>query len=65
MPSKANAKVEIPDKPTLSVQEFRKIVPMGEDQTYRALASGEIPAVRIGRSWRVLTEPLRRMLGVV
>ncbi len=63
MPPKAKAKIEIPDKPTLSVQEFRKIVPMGEDQTYAALKNGDIPATRIGHTWHILTGPLRRMLG--
>lgn len=60
----SKGKVEIPDKPTLSVQELRKIVPMGEDQAYAALHNGDIPAIRIGKSWRVLTEPLKKKLGV-
>ncbi len=60
----AKGKIEIPDKPTLSVREFRKIVPMGEDQAYAALHNGDIPAIRIGRSWHILTEPLKKKFGV-
>ena len=59
-----DAAVKIPDKPTLTVREYREIIPTGKSQAYEALANGDIPAMRIGRSWHILTGPLKKKLGV-
>jgi len=55
----------IPDTPTITVAQYREIVPMGENQTYSALAKGDIPAVRMGRVWHILTAPLKKKFGIV
>lgn len=42
---------EYPD--ILTVNEVRQILFIGKDKAYRMLQSGEIPAVKIGRDWRI------------
>ena len=60
----AKAAIKIPDKPKITVREYREIFETGENQTYEALHSGDIQAVRVGRSWHILTGPLKRKYGV-
>lgn len=60
-------RVQLPDpevQPTMTVQAAAAALRIGQVQAYRAVASGELPAFRIGRSWRVPTAELRRMLGL-
>ena len=59
-----NAATKILDKPTITVREYREIIPTGENQVYEALHRGDLPGMRIGRSWHILTGPLKKKLGV-
>jgi excisionase family DNA binding protein len=57
--------MEVPrseDKPVLSIEETRRILGLGRSSAYNAVASGEIPTIRIGRLVKVPTAGLRRML---
>ena len=47
---------------TLSIDDTAKELGIGRNQTYEAARRGEIPAIRIGKRWLVLREPLKRML---
>lgn len=49
---------------TLSVDEAAFCLSMSRNQAYKAVKEGDIPSQRFGRSIRVLTAPLRRMLGL-
>lgn len=51
------------DRPTLSVEEAGQILGLSKDSAYKAVARGEIPALRLGRKLRVPTEQLHRMLA--
>lgn len=48
--------------PTISVTDAAKLLGIGRNQAYRAAATGELPAVRLGGRILILTAPLRRML---
>ena len=48
---------------TQSVDDAAKALGIGRNQAYEAVRRGEIPAIRIGKRWLVLREPLKRMLG--
>lgn len=50
--------------PTLTVEQAAKLLGVGRNQTYEAVARGELPAMRIGRRWVIPTVRLLRLLGV-
>jgi len=50
---------------TMSVDEAAFCLSMSRNQAYKAVKDGDIPSQRFGRSIRVLSAPLRRMLGLV
>jgi excisionase family DNA binding protein len=50
--------------PTLTVEQAAKLLGVGRNQTYEAVAKGELPAMRIGRRWVIPTVRLLRLLGV-
>ncbi|MGH8906199.1 MAG: helix-turn-helix domain-containing protein [Egibacteraceae bacterium] len=54
--------VDLP--PTLTVEQAAKLLGVERNAAYEAVASGELPALRIGRRWVVLTVPFLRLLGV-
>lgn len=54
----------LPDRPTLTVAEVAELLDVTEDALYRAVQRGEIPAIRIGRIWRIPTARLADMLGM-
>ena len=58
------SKVEIPDAPTVSVEEAGRVLGLGRSKSYEAARSGEIPVLRFGRTLRVPTAALRQMLGL-
>lgn len=61
-----DAKPTPPDwttRSTLSVEEAGAILGLSKDSAYKAVARGEIPALRLGRRLRVPTEQLRRLLA--
>ena len=45
----------------VKVEEAAQFLGIGRQQAYAAVRSGEIPSVRIGKSWRVPMEALMRM----
>jgi excisionase family DNA binding protein len=44
-----------------TVRETAKILRLGINQTYKAVAKGDIRAVRIGNSWRIPDAELDRL----
>jgi len=50
--------------PTLTVAQAAKLLGIGVNQAYRAVAAGDLPAMRLGGRILVLTAPLQRMLGL-
>jgi excisionase family DNA binding protein len=51
------------DRATLTVEEAAEVLRISRSAAYRAVSRGEIPALRVGRSVRVLTWKLRELLG--
>ena len=47
---------------TVSVEEASHLLGVGRSATYEAVHRGEIPCIRLGRSFRVLAKPLYMML---
>jgi excisionase family DNA binding protein len=54
--------VDLP--PTLTVERVAKLLGVGRNAAYEAVASGQLPALRVGRRWVVPTIPFLRLLGV-
>lgn len=52
-------------RPTCNVDEFRRIFGLSKNGAYEALKRRDFVSIRVGRSLRVPTAPLRRALGVV
>jgi len=50
--------------PTLTVEEAARLCRIGRNAAYEAVASGELPGMRIGRRWVIPTMRLLRLLGV-
>ena len=46
----------------LTASEVMDILGVGKNTVYRLLNSGELPAIRIGRAWRVRLEELSQYL---
>ena len=54
--------MEIPDAPTISVAQAGRLLGISQGHAYKATRDGDIPTVRIGRSLRVPTAWIRRVL---
>jgi hypothetical protein len=52
------------NEPTIDGLVAGRILGLGRSATYAALKSSEIPNVRIGHSYRVLSSKLKEMLGL-
>lgn len=52
------------EKPTCSVEEFRRIFGLSKNPAYEAVKRGDVMSVRIGGSIRIPTAPLRVQLGL-
>lgn len=50
--------------PVLSVAETAELLGLGKEATYRAIAKGEIPSVRIGKKILVPTTQILSLLGI-
>ena len=50
--------------PVLTVEETCRVLGLGKSAGYRAVAAGQIPAVRLGRRLFVPTARLLEMLGL-
>jgi len=51
-------------EPTVSVERAGASLGISRASAYDAVRRGEIPAIRLGRRWVVLTAHLRRLLGL-
>jgi hypothetical protein len=49
---------------TVSVEQMGQALGLGRAAAYRAVRTGEVQSIRIGRNIRVPCAPLRRMLGI-
>lgn len=47
----------------LSPAEVMDVLGVGKNTMYRLLSSGQLPAVRIGRSWRISLEAIHQFIG--
>ena len=52
------------EPPFVKVEEAATYLGIGRQQAYAAVRSGQIPSIRVGRSWRVPTAALRRLAGL-
>ena len=57
-----NVLPSVEERPTVSVEEASRILGIGRSLAYHAIATGEIPSIRIGQRIFVPTAALRRML---
>lgn len=55
---------EIRQKLTVSLSIAGAALGLSKNPTYEAARRGEIPVIKVGRSLRVPTAPLRRLLGI-
>jgi excisionase family DNA binding protein len=55
--------IDLPDKPTFSVDEVAAILGVSRDTVYQCVSTGEIPALRLGRRLLIPRTALTRMLG--
>jgi excisionase family DNA binding protein len=53
---------EIMGQPTCSVEEAAKVLHIGRTQAYRAVRSGELRSIRIGKRVLVPTSAIRQLL---
>ena len=51
--------LDVIDVPTLAL-----VLQQAEQIVRKGIADGDIPSIRIGRSFRIPTAPIRRMLGI-
>jgi excisionase family DNA binding protein len=50
-------------EPLLTIAEVCELLSLGEWNVRRLIKTGAIPSIRIGTSWRVAPEALRRVYG--
>ena len=48
---------------TLTIEEAAKVLRLGRSAAYAAARSGDLPTIRVGKSYRVPRHQLERMLG--
>lgn len=48
----------------LSVRETAAVLGMSTDATYDALHRGELPSIRVGKTFRIPVAELRRLAGL-
>lgn len=51
------------DSPTLTVDETARLIRKGKNQVYELVRTGEIEAIRFGKTIRILRKPLMRRLN--
>lgn len=59
-----NAIEAMKTQPTITVAQARLILGVSDAVVRRAIASGEIESLQLGRNIRVLSEPLKRKVGM-
>jgi hypothetical protein len=55
---------DVLDKPTCTVEEFRRLMGLSKNPAYDAIKRGDIPSIRIGGRIVIPTAPLRQLLGI-
>jgi excisionase family DNA binding protein len=50
---------------TVSVQEAAKLLGVSRGVAYQSVKSGEIPAIRLGKCWRIPRASLLKMVGPI
>jgi predicted DNA-binding transcriptional regulator AlpA len=55
---------EVLEKPTCTVEEFRKLMGLSKNPAYDAIKRGDVPSIRIGGRIVIPTAPLRQLLGI-
>jgi excisionase family DNA binding protein len=65
-PPLKKSEIKVPDNwrslATLTIVQTSVLLGLGRNETYEAVKREEIPAIRVGRSWRVPVPRLVRML---
>jgi excisionase family DNA binding protein len=51
------------DVRVLTVEEAARVLRIGRSSVYRAIARGDLPSIRVGRTVRVPVHRLREILG--
>ncbi len=54
---------EIRTRPTISIAEVARVLDIGLNQAYAAAKAGDIPVLKLGRSYRVKVPALLALLG--
>jgi excisionase family DNA binding protein len=49
----------------LKVEEFARLGRISRSLAYERVSAGEIPAIRVGRTWRIPRDRAMRFLGLV
>jgi excisionase family DNA binding protein len=52
------------EQPTMTVEQAGEFLDLGRSSAYEAARRGELPVLRFGRTLRVATAELRRLLGI-
>lgn len=56
--------MQVLTQPTVDVVLAGRVLGIGKDAAYRARKAGDIPAIKVGGTYRVPTAKLREMLGL-
>jgi excisionase family DNA binding protein len=62
MTTSQSQNLDVPPRPTLSVEEAGALLGISRGAAYEGVRAGEIPSIRIGRRIVVPTAAVRRML---
>jgi excisionase family DNA binding protein len=65
-PPLKKSEIKVPENwrslPTLTIVQTSVLLDLGRNETYEAVKRKELPAIRVGRSWRVPVPQLVRLL---
>lgn len=50
---------------TLSVEEAARVLGVSRGVAYQCVRTGEIPAIRLGKCWRIPRASLQKMVGPI
>lgn len=63
MPGRSNKIQHTQIQPSLDIEEVARLFKCSEQTVRRMIADGELPAVKIGKQWRIRPERVAEMLG--
>jgi hypothetical protein len=49
---------------TCTVRDYQRACKLGKNQAYESVNRGDVDAIRIGGTWRIICAPLRKKLGL-